>query len=95
MYAFRPRPAAGCGVACPLVKVRLGIRQTAPAEFPHEAAIEERIVTNEVDTNLRRWQDLYDSEQTDLRIGFGHYQDTLPPTCSLETKVKRFRRWLR
>lgn len=52
-------------------------------------------MTNEDGATLRRWQDLDDSEQTDLLIGFGHYQDTLPPTCSLETKVERFRRWLR
>jgi hypothetical protein len=27
-------------------------------------------------------------------VAFGHYLDTLPPTCSLERKVERFRSWL-
>lgn len=43
---------------------------------------------------LRVWTDLEEEEQTRLRIAFGHYLDTLPPTCSLETKIERFRRWL-
>jgi hypothetical protein len=25
---------------------------------------------------------------------FGRYQDQLPPTCSLETKIERFQDWL-
>ena len=44
---------------------------------------------------LRPWDRLDAREQTDLRVAFGHYLDRLPPTCSLETKVERFRTWLR
>jgi hypothetical protein len=43
---------------------------------------------------LRAWTELEEPEQTRLRIAFGHYLDTLPPTCSLETKIERFRHWL-
>jgi hypothetical protein len=43
---------------------------------------------------MRDWHGLDDGEQTELRVAFGHYLDTLPPTCSLETKIERFRRWL-
>jgi hypothetical protein len=43
---------------------------------------------------LRSWDSLDTEEQADLRVAFGRYLDTLPPTCSLETKVQRFRRWL-
>lgn len=44
---------------------------------------------------LRLWDDIDPLEQTDLREAFGHYQDGLPLTCSMETKVERFRQWLR
>ncbi len=43
---------------------------------------------------LRPWESLDPQEQTDLREAFGHYLDTLPPTCSLDQKVERFRSWL-
>lgn len=43
---------------------------------------------------MRDWSELTDDEQTRLQIAYGRYLDSLPPTCSLETKVERFRRWL-
>lgn len=43
---------------------------------------------------LRPWEGLTPEEQLQLREAYGHYLDTLPPTCSLETKIERFRRWL-
>ncbi len=49
---------------------------------------------NKGERGLRPWDSLDVEEQTDLRVAFGHYLDTLPPTCSLETKVQRFRSWL-
>jgi hypothetical protein len=45
-------------------------------------------------TAMRDWSSLTEDEQTELRIAFGHYLDGLPPTCSLDTKVERFRAWL-
>jgi hypothetical protein len=45
-------------------------------------------------TSLQHWDGLDADTQTQLRIAFGHYLDGLPPTCSLETKVARFRAWL-
>ena len=42
----------------------------------------------------RDWHALTDAEQTELRIAFGHYLDTLPPTCSLTAKIERLRAWL-
>ena len=44
---------------------------------------------------LRDWRSLEPDEQTALRVEYGYYLDTLPPTCSLEAKIERFRRWLR
>jgi len=44
--------------------------------------------------DLRDWVDLSSAEQLALREAYGHYLDTLPPTCSLETKIDRFRHWL-
>jgi hypothetical protein len=43
---------------------------------------------------MRDWHSLDDSEQTELRLAFGQFLDSLPPTCSLETKIERFRCWL-
>jgi hypothetical protein len=40
------------------------------------------------------WNQLSGERQTELRIEYGHYLDSLPPTCSLETKIERFGRWL-
>ncbi len=42
----------------------------------------------------RRWQDLSPEEPLQLREAFGRYLDSLPPTCSMESKVARFRQWL-
>jgi hypothetical protein len=44
--------------------------------------------------DLRPWEELSSQEQLRLREEYGHYLDQLPPTCSLETKIERFRRWL-
>ena len=46
------------------------------------------------DFPLREWGDLGPEEQLALREAYGHYLDTLPPTCSLDTKIERFKRWL-
>ncbi|MBP7711604.1 MAG: hypothetical protein KA217_03945 [Gammaproteobacteria bacterium] len=43
---------------------------------------------------LRPWDSLAKDEQTRLRIDYGHYLDSLPPTCSLEEKNARFAAWL-
>jgi hypothetical protein len=40
------------------------------------------------------WEDLSAERQLELREEHGRYLDGLPPTCSLETKIERFRRWL-
>jgi hypothetical protein len=42
----------------------------------------------------RDWDDLSATEQLRLREAFGRYLDTLPPTCSMDTKLERFRHWL-
>ncbi len=42
----------------------------------------------------RDWHGLDEDEQTELQVAFGHDLDRLPPTCSLDTKIQRFRRWL-
>lgn len=42
----------------------------------------------------RSWDGLSGEEQTALRVEYGHYLDTLPPTCSLEEKERRFAQWL-
>ena len=42
----------------------------------------------------RRWQDLNTDEQLQLREAFGRYLDSLPPTCSMESKIARFQQWL-
>ena len=35
------------------------------------------------------------SAQTVVRIEYGRYLDSRPPTCSMERKIERFRSWLR
>ncbi|MBT2971913.1 MAG: hypothetical protein B6D72_14200 [gamma proteobacterium symbiont of Ctena orbiculata] len=40
------------------------------------------------------WERLDKQEQIKLRDAFGHYLDTLPPTCSLDMKIARFQEWL-
>jgi hypothetical protein len=49
----------------------------------------------EPQTRLRDWSSLATDEQTALRVAFGDWLDQLPPTCSLDTKIARFRAWLR
>jgi hypothetical protein len=43
---------------------------------------------------LRDWHQLSPDEQLALREAYGYFLDSLPPTCSLETKIERFSRWL-
>jgi hypothetical protein len=45
-------------------------------------------------TQRRLWSELPAEEQLALREAYGHYLDTLPPTCELAEKLARFRRWL-
>lgn len=40
------------------------------------------------------WKTLSPRRQLALREEFGLHQDTLPPTCCLETKTNRFQNWL-
>jgi hypothetical protein len=44
--------------------------------------------------NLTPWDSLPEGRQLQLREEYGHYLDLLPPTCSLDSKIERFRRWL-
>ena len=43
---------------------------------------------------LVSWDTLSSDRRVKLREEYGYYLETLPPTCSLETKVEQFRRWL-
>lgn len=43
---------------------------------------------------MRRWEELDSVEQLVLREAYGHYLDTLPPTCDMATKLERFKQWL-
>jgi len=43
---------------------------------------------------LRPWDALPADEQLRLREAYGHYLDTLPPTCDLRTKQQQFQDWL-
>ena len=47
------------------------------------------------ENNLREWKTLSAREQLELREEYGYYLDQFPPTCSMETKVARFRLWLK
>lgn len=51
-------------------------------------------MTGEPPPGTRDWRDLSAAEQLALREAYGHYLDTLPPTCDLDVKTDRFRRWL-
>ncbi|MGB5261799.1 MAG: hypothetical protein WBO34_14940 [Gammaproteobacteria bacterium] len=44
--------------------------------------------------SLTPWELLSADRQLELREAYGRHLDTLPPTCSLETKIQRFRSWL-
>ncbi|MCG7898980.1 MAG: hypothetical protein JAY99_04965 [Candidatus Thiodiazotropha lotti] len=41
------------------------------------------------------WESLERDQQIKLREEFGYYLDSLPPTCSLDMKIARFKEWLR
>jgi hypothetical protein len=43
---------------------------------------------------MEKWSLLDPGRQLALREAFGRYLDRLPPTCSLDAKVARFRDWL-
>lgn len=43
---------------------------------------------------LRPWRSLTSEEQTALQIAYQQALDREPPTCSLDTKIERFSRWL-
>jgi hypothetical protein len=43
---------------------------------------------------MTTWQTLTPEEQLKLREAYGHYLDTLPPTCDLREKEARFAAWL-
>jgi hypothetical protein len=45
--------------------------------------------------NPKTWETLTSERQLELREEYGRYLDSLPPTCSLEAKIDRFRHWLR
>jgi hypothetical protein len=45
-------------------------------------------------SELISWNQLSSERQTEPRIEYGHFLDSLPPTCSLETRIERFSRWL-
>jgi len=47
-----------------------------------------------VEMAMREWTDLSAAEQLRLREAYGHYLDSLPPTCDLQEKNRRFMRWL-
>ena len=44
--------------------------------------------------DLIPWDRLSGGRPAELRNEYGYYLDSLPPACSLETRVERFRRWL-
>lgn len=50
--------------------------------------------SNDSTTPRRDWNDLELDEQTRFLEEYGHYLDSLPPTCSMETKIDRLKRWL-
>lgn len=43
---------------------------------------------------LRPWRSLTAAEQTALQIAYQEALDREPLTCSLDTKIERFARWL-
>lgn len=51
-------------------------------------------MTDDTGKTLRDWGQLTPEEQTKIQIEYGYYLDTLPPTCSMDTKLERFRQWL-
>ncbi|MCG6896846.1 MAG: hypothetical protein LJE60_07040 [Thiocapsa sp.] len=55
----------------------------------------ERQPADDQGESLRDWHLLDAAEQAALLIEHGRYLDSLPPTCDLDSKVERLRRWLR
>ena len=45
-------------------------------------------------TDVRDWDDLNKDEQLRLLEAYGYYLDSLPPTCDLQEKNRRFAAWL-
>jgi transposase len=43
----------------------------------------------------RNWTEPSAEKQSAVRVEYGRHLDTLPPTCSMETGIERFRSWLR
>ncbi|MBW8285382.1 MAG: hypothetical protein K0M55_17455 [Rhizobium sp.] len=48
----------------------------------------------EAGDGLKPWSRLTDDERGALQAAYQAELDKEPPTCSLETKVERFARWL-
>lgn len=46
-------------------------------------------------SKIRDWESLEPEEQIRIQVEYGYYLDTLPPTCSLESKIERFSNWLK
>ncbi len=70
----------------------IGCRALGPVSpFTH---CEGPVATQSESGELRDWRDLTAEEQLQLREAYGHYLDNLPPTCDLDGKIERFRRWL-
>ncbi len=40
------------------------------------------------------WSELTPTRRLELQEAYGHYLDTLVPTCNMEEKNRRFARWL-
>ncbi|MCW8964657.1 MAG: hypothetical protein OQL16_12735 [Gammaproteobacteria bacterium] len=47
----------------------------------------------QTELELRPWESLTTDEQLKLQVEYGHYLDSLPPSCSMETEIERFRSW--
>jgi hypothetical protein len=52
------------------------------------------MIQAEQSSTTHNWDDLDPDQQTALQVEYGHWLDTLPPTCSMQTKIERFRAWL-
>jgi len=46
------------------------------------------------DDDMLSWETLSPQRQLELRESYGRYLNGLPPTCSMKSKIERFRRWL-
>ena len=70
------------------------IDSRALVRFSSRTHDEGPVATQAKSGELRDWRDLTAGQQLQLREAYGHYLDSLPPTCDLDGKVERFRRWL-